>query len=442
MIQFLHISKFYYRFIPVVMFILLGTLIPVSASDQPGLPYVIQLPENENAVIVEKLTQTFFVYSHNGNGWTKHLQVPCSTGEVAGIKLRAGDKKTPEGIYFAKDEYEDKYLTPVYGKKAFPIDYPNLIDKLHNRNGSAIWIHGTNKPLKPMDSNGCIALENENVVKLSDYIHLDSTPIILVDKIEADQNQAVTKEAKTGILNLINQWSRALLKGTYQEYLSFYSPLYLPEIEFWPEWLKIRAQLSSQKESIEIVNENTGIYYHNDVFVVLFDQVVQLGGKRIIIGKRKLFLSELGNGLAISGDVYQSIPDAASAGTSPLISLVEGVLEPQQAEEKVLKTVKSWLAAWSAKNMKNYADYYAANFYSDGMNKKQWVNRKAGIADKVSYINVTGTGFKTAFKDGRCVVTFSQTYESSIFKAKGTKQLTLIKTGGSWKIFQENWKKK
>ncbi len=442
MIQSLHISKFCYRFIPVVVVILLGTLMPAFASDQPGLPYVIQLPENENAVIVEKRTQTFYIYSRNGSGWVKHLQVPCSTGEVAGIKLRAGDKKTPEGIYFAKDEYEDKYLTPVYGKKAFPIDYPNLMDKQNNRNGSAIWIHGTNKPLKPMDSNGCVALENKNVVKLSNYIHLDSTPIILVDKIETDQKKAVTEDIKDGIVTLVNQWSRALLHGTYQEYLSFYSPSYLPEIGFWPNWLNIREQLSSQQETIKFSNENTGIYYHNNVFVVLFDQVVQLSEKRILTGKRKLFLAEQENGFIINGDVYQSIPESAGTGISPLVSLLEGVFEPQLAEEKVLKTVKSWLAAWSAKDMKKYADFYAPNFYSDGMNKTQWVNRKTGIAKKVSYINVVGKRFKTRFKKDRCDVTFSQTYESSNFKAKGTKQLTLIKTGGSWKIFQENWKKK
>ena len=92
--------------------------------------------------------------------------------------------------------------------------------------------------------------------------------------------------------------------------------------------------------------------------------------------------------------------------------------------------------------MATYAAFYADKFYSDGMTKRQWVNRKTRISKQYSYINVTGTDFKIKVNKDTCHVSFLQTYESSAFKAVGTKQLKLIKIGGSWKIFQENWKKK
>jgi len=166
----------------------------ISYSKQKDVPAsIVKLPENENAIIVEKKSQTLFLYTYKAGDLFVQLKVPISTGEEYGIKLKAGDKKTPEGVYFLKDEYEDKYLTPIYGKKAFPTDYPNLIDKRVGKNGSAIWIHGTNKKLKPMDSNGCIALENSNILKLSDYVKLDSTPVIMVEEIQTIDREMLVR---------------------------------------------------------------------------------------------------------------------------------------------------------------------------------------------------------------------------------------------------------
>ena len=118
---------------------------------------VVTKMELKSAILVEKKSQTLFLYSAKEGHLLLEFQAACSTGEVFGRKQKSGDRKTPEGIYFLLDEYKDKYLSPIYGKKAFPTDYPNLLDKKAGRNGSAIWIHGTNKKLKPMDSNGCVA---------------------------------------------------------------------------------------------------------------------------------------------------------------------------------------------------------------------------------------------------------------------------------------------
>ena len=96
---------------------------------------LVLLPVSEHAIVVEKKTQTLYVYEAQADGIRLVSKYPCSTGEVAGPKAKAGDKKTPEGVYFLKDEYEDRYLTPVYGKKAFPSDYPNFLDLRQGQTG-------------------------------------------------------------------------------------------------------------------------------------------------------------------------------------------------------------------------------------------------------------------------------------------------------------------
>jgi len=405
---------------------------------------IIELPANENAIIVEKATQTLYLYTFKAENLQVDFKTSCSTGESKGNKQKAGDKKTPEGIYFLNDEYEDKYLSPIYGKKAFPTDYPNFLDKMAGKNGSAIWIHGTNKELKPMDSNGCIALENSNVLKLANYINLDSTPVIMVKTIDKVAKDRLVKQ-KDDIHNMLSKWIQALETGTYQNYLSFYSSNYLPKIVWWTGWSKLRDKLGQETDtgesdlSFKLKIENRGIYYHDKVYVVLFDCFLTLENEKILLGKRKLFLED--DNYKIIGDVFQKISKKFQGKADPLIAAAQVLLNPDE-KDVILKTIHHWLAAWSAKDMDKYALVYADNFYSDGLNKKKWVQRKQKLAKQYDYIHVSGKRFKVKLNKNMCEVVFSQKYESSGFTALGTKKLKLVNKGGLWKIYQESWKKK
>ncbi|MCD4721791.1 MAG: L,D-transpeptidase family protein [Desulfobacula sp.] len=395
---------------------------------------IIKLPENENVILVEKKTQTLFLYIFKDKTLFVQFQAPCSTGEASGIKQEAGDKKTPEGIYFLYDEYEDKYLSPIYGTKAFPTDYPNFIDKKAGKNGSAIWIHGTNKKLKPMDSNGCIAMENHSILKLSDYVSLHSTPVIIVDEIDKIDGETLIKQEKN-ISLLLNQWIKAIENGSYHDYLSFYSSEYLPDITWWEQWLEIRKTANKPDSSLRVKRDRTGIYYHNHVFVVLFDYFLVFENKKILLGKRELFLENKNSNYQIIGDTFQKIK-------VPLVAAAKTLIKPTSKKESVIESINQWLAAWSAKDMDKYASFYANNFYSDGMNKRKWVKKKRMIAKKYNFINISGSEFKVKKKDKTCEVTFFQKYESSGYTAQGTKRLKLVNEGGLWKIYQESWKKR
>ena len=405
---------------------------------------IIELPENENVIIVEKDTQTLSLYNLQDENLNIVFKTPCSTGENEGKKQKAGDKKTPEGIYFLHDEYEDRYLSPIYGKKAFPTDYPNFIDKMAGKNGSAIWIHGTNKLLKPMDSNGCIALENSNILKLSKYVNLDSTPVIMVNTIDkVEQDRLIIQ--KNDINDMHAKWIQALETGTYQEYLSFYSSSYLPKITWWTDWNKFKGKLL-QKQHLDdsdmlfkLKIENRGIYYHDKIYVVLFDFYLTLGNEKTLLGKRKLFLEY--DTYKIIGDLYQKVSKKYQGKTIPLITAAKSFIHPNQ-KDLILKTIRQWLAAWSEKDMDRYARFYSNNFYSDGLNKKRWVKKKQKLAKQYDYIHVSGKKFKVNLKNNMCEVVFSQKYESSGFTAMGTKKLKLVNKGGVWTIYQESWKRK
>ena len=296
----------------------------LSATKKVNLPK--QVPEvivsidsekgEAYAVVIEKSTQRLSLYGSKG-GYRNLYYMNCSTGKEAGPKTRSGDKKTPEGVYFFTKEHEKKYLSPTYGSRAFPIDYPNLLDRIANRGGNAIWLHGTNKPLKPRDSNGCIVLSNPDIDKLAKYITLNRTPIIIVDKISFATPDSIDKEKKN-IHQFLAKWNDAIEKGTYQNYLQYYDPEYVPDISWWTDWNKIRKEFQAASIPFSIRNENISIFKHEKTYTVLLDQLVGSSGKTSDAGIRKLYLSRGSNGYRISGEEYQLLPDGKKG--NPLVA--------------------------------------------------------------------------------------------------------------------------
>ncbi|WDP88954.1 MAG: L,D-transpeptidase family protein [Desulfobacter sp.] len=402
---------------------------------------LIRMPGKENAIIVEKETQTLSVWAGDEERVKKVFSVPCSTGEVAGPKTKAGDKKTPEGVYFLKDEYEDRYLTPVYGKKAFPSDYPNFLDLRLGKQGSAIWIHGTDKPLRPMDSNGCIALDNDNIMALAGYIQLDATPLIIVEKIGLKPAEELALERRR-IDTFLKGWTQSLESGSYHDYLAHYDSTYLPDIAWWETWLRLRTAARKGGISLKVLAEQVGIYAQGKVVVVLMDMYLASGGDREYLGKRQFFIKDSPKGPVILGDLFQKKAAPYEGGSAVLVAAAGKVVRDGAADDEVLETVEQWLAAWSAKDMAEYAAFYASDFYSDGLGKKAWVRRKKQLAGRYDYIKVTGSDYKVVKKKDGYVVSFLQSYRSSGFSAKGRKKLKLVKKGGAWKIYRENWKGK
>ena len=129
--------------------------------------------------------------------------------------------------------------------------------------------------------------------------------------------------------------------------------------------------------------------------------------------------------------------------TKPIITAKPSLeTKPVQETKSIQDIVNQWLAAWSTKDMDKYASFYANNFYSDGMNKKKWVERKKNIAGRNNIIKVSGKKFQIRQTNDTCEVTFFQDYQSSGLTTQGTKKLNLTNKGGSWKIYQESWKEK
>jgi len=95
--------------------------------------------------------------------------VRISIGKQGFGKTREGDLKTPVGVYKITSFLTDKQLDERYGMGAYPLNYPNIWDRISSRTGHGIWLHGHDRNIaqRPrFDSDGCIVIDNETLEKL------------------------------------------------------------------------------------------------------------------------------------------------------------------------------------------------------------------------------------------------------------------------------------
>jgi hypothetical protein len=258
------------------------------------------------AILVDKSRQRMILYTHNGY-WQETAQWPCSTGKNDGQKQVEGDGKTPEGIYFATRNVTQPYIAARYGSRALPLDYPSRVDRHHRRGGSAIWLHGTNRPLMANNSNGCVVLRNEHIDHVAQYIELNRTPIIIVGRLTWWTEHKAQLTARK-IMTAVEQWQAALMHGSYIKYSRWYTAESKPGMRWWQQWCRQRKSHSGLAMRPDSIMRQRSLYRSNDAFVMTFDHLLAVQSQQVRVGGRKLYL-KLDNGrVRIIGDAYQENP--------------------------------------------------------------------------------------------------------------------------------------
>jgi len=214
---------------------------------------VLELPENLPAVVVDKTNEVLYVVRVAKGAPVVVKKFPCITGKRPGDKLEEGDMRTPEGIYFPL--YWKTGLPPLYGLGAFPLNYPNLIDrKILKRDGHGIWIHGTNDPNRPPHStNGCIVLKNEDLRELKKLIVPKRTPVVVVSALSLEPKDEFLEEKKS-LLNFIFKWKKAWEETPkdVEPYLNCYSKNFVWQKGDYRSWEEYKRRITKFKKWIKI----------------------------------------------------------------------------------------------------------------------------------------------------------------------------------------------
>lgn len=203
-----------------------GVAAPPSEAGSRWPAYVLELPATVSSVFVaETGAARILRFDRRSAGIEAGYEAYMSIGENGTGKLRAWDRKTPLGIYFVVDQLDTSRLHEKYGAMAFPLDYPNTLDRLRGRTGDGIWVHGVadgNGRRPPRDTDGCLALPNDDLSALESSFVPNATPVIVTPSIawrDDDERAALVRTIK----DALRGWQQAQESGNVDGYLSSYS---------------------------------------------------------------------------------------------------------------------------------------------------------------------------------------------------------------------------
>lgn len=127
--------------------------------------------------------QRAYVLRHKDAEFRKIKDMPCTTGMRGGGKLLEGDRKTPEGVYFLEGKATGGLDFDRFGNTAFPLNYPNPVDRIQGKTGNGIMIHGRGRSFGPRQTLGCVVLENGDVDTLDRHVRIHTTPVVIAESV-------------------------------------------------------------------------------------------------------------------------------------------------------------------------------------------------------------------------------------------------------------------
>lgn len=243
-------GQLYYR--DMIRGLLLGIcflprLLAAAGGELPNrLPgYVLELPDSVKTVLVaETGTATLYRYVATAQGLVLGEAQPMSIGEQGVGKEKTGDQRTPLGIYFVMEELNTSNLHEKYGPVAFPLDYPNAWDEINYRTGYGIWIHGVTPgsgPRPERDTDGCIALSNEELLSLEPHLTPLRTPVIVTRNIRTMSTQE-SRVARDQLMAALELWTSSYRDGDWNRFLSMYARDFVYRGMSREEWSEYRLK--------------------------------------------------------------------------------------------------------------------------------------------------------------------------------------------------------
>ena len=201
-----------------------SVLVPVREAPVPA--WLIDVPATVTDILIaETDAARMHRFVRTRDGIVELDQRYMSIGTNGAGKKRAWDRRTPLGVYLITDRLDTSKLHEKYGVAAFPLDYPNAWDRINGRTGYGIWLHGVdrNSPERPpLDTDGCLALPNEELLKLTDRLEPWVTPVIVAREMRWVPPREIAT-LRRDLHAALEMWRGSLADGDIMTYLSMYA---------------------------------------------------------------------------------------------------------------------------------------------------------------------------------------------------------------------------
>jgi len=291
------------RFLAIAIVVALLVPFGVNAQSEELLPaYLLQVPVSVGSIFVaEAESSTLYRYVRTGSAIEFRDEHYMSVGQNGVGKSTVGDRRTPLGIYFINEQLDTSGLHEKYGPMAFPLDYPNVWDHLSERSGDGIWIHGVapNAGIRPpRDTDGCIALPNDELLRLEEFFVPLITPIIIAREIRWASHAEVTV-ARDELRAALEAWAQSYRSGDLHQLLMMYADDFRYRGLNREDWSAYRLHTIGSRSIKDFMLDEILLLAdpeENDLYLSRFRQIIVDEAQTIVTTKR-LYWRRSANGI-------------------------------------------------------------------------------------------------------------------------------------------------
>lgn len=397
---------------------------PVLYSDPNGPPKLLA---------VNKDVQQLLLFSNN-SPLQKTATMPCSTGQVRGSKLREGDLKTPEGIYFIENFLDQGLDFERYGNLAYTLNFPNPMDRLAGKTGHGIWIHGRGHRIASFETKGCIALNLEDIREVGDEVRLGRTPVVIGRDIQWESSPSEDRsKISARLIRRTREWAEA-----WAAKKSVFFDMYSAE-DFSSSQGRDFAAFRNRKEALFRQYSWIDVWLHEPrvirgpgYWVSYFGQVFNAPGF-YSAGIKRLYWKEDDQGrFRIAGSEWRGLERQKLKD-----------LYLAKRNEELTAFIRKWKEAWEEADLESYRRFYLRDVVQDGRNGLEAVSRhKSELWEsgrEPEEIQMTELKLSMC-PDGFCA-SFIQDYrDKEGYADKGIKTLVIVPGSSGWRIAREEWR--
>jgi len=393
-----------------------------QVSSHTGIPELL--------IGIDKDTQTFYMFTKK-SPLEISRKLPCTTGSTAGDKMREGDMRTPEGVYFVEEKVPGKLDFSLYGDHAFSLNYPNPVDRLKGKTGHGIWIHGRGKQFVSRDTKGCVALTAQDISALNGHIP-SGTPVVIAKKLAWTKDAGAAEPTAHLLAERVNLWASDW-QNKRERFFDYFQPEKFAQTEgvSFGSFKSHKQGIFARQPWIHVMVDNVRVLQGPDYWVTTFDQYYRTQDLISAVGKRFYWQKDKDGAWRIVGGEYTE--------ASP--KLESHYLSAKRAE--VERMLKGWMESWLAADVDKYMSYYTEDATNGRQtNAKAMRDFKQALWASKTPTRIAADKVEVSMHQKGLKVSFVQSYEDSTGQAdKGHKVLIITPKGDSWAIVSESWSK-
>lgn len=414
-----------------VFLIVLTALLWAASSRAEG--WSANLPEHPalpaKFLAIDKDNQRLFIFSKRSP--LKILaDLSCATGQKPGDKLRRGDLKTPEGVYFVGRRLSGNLDFDLYGNLAFTLNFPNPVDRIKGKTGSGIWIHGRGAPVTPRETKGCVALHLPDLQNIEKQLE-PGTPVTIAKSVSWNPGASDPNADMDALVKQVHRWAETW-QNKSDEFFSIYDPVKFKQAQrkSFAAFKNRKKRIFKAQDWIQVMAHDIRVIPGPDYWVTYFDQFYRTPSLMSQGSKRLYWMKDKNGEFRIVGREWLRQPVSL---TREYLARVKSEIQPM---------VTSWGQAWQSADIDAYAGFYAPGVEQEGRTGVQEVTEyKRELWQRSQPKKVVIEDLKVDLAPEGAEASFVQRYSAAGgYSDLGLKTLVLSPGPGGWKIVREDWR--